>query len=91
MAMLKIKSEMDRTKAYMLAENHDSLTAMVHYSYLRKYVGIAKRHLEEPIDFRKGTFYRDYELKIPTDVSIGRKNWGDMKEFKLKKLRIALC
>lgn len=89
LAMLKTRSDMDITKAWIVAENHDSITALVKRDYIRKYVMIAKRHLEEEIDFRKGTFFRDYSLKIPVEVSVGRRDWGHMKELKLKKMRVA--
>lgn len=89
LAKLKIGDYIDQTKAWLVAENHDSITALVKRGYIRQYVSIAKRHLEEEIDFRKGTFFRDYMLKIPAEVSVGRRDWGHMKELKLKKMRIA--
>lgn len=87
-AALYIHTVVDRDKAFLLAENHDSLTAMVHHTYIRKYVNIAKPALEAPIDFRRGSFPRDYQMVIPVEVSIGRKNWGQMKDLKLKKMRM---
>jgi hypothetical protein len=83
--MVKTMDEMDKTKAFIVAENHDSVTAIVHYTYVRKYVHIVKRHLTEGIDFRRGTFYRDYELVIPCEVAISRTNWGEMRELKRLK------
>jgi DNA polymerase I-like protein with 3'-5' exonuclease and polymerase domains/uracil-DNA glycosylase len=84
-AFLRTWQEMDRTKAYIVAENHDSLTALVRRGYVRTYMAIVKKHLEAPVDFRKGTFYRDYQLVIPTETTISRTNWGHMKT--LRKLK----
>lgn len=88
LAMRRIVDAMDKTRAFMVAENHDSITALVHYSYLRSYVVLAKQMLEEPIDFRIGCFPRDYQLIIPTDVSIGRHNWGQMHGVKRMKVSL---
>lgn len=81
-AALRITAQVDRKKAYIIAENHDSLTALVHYSYLRKYCLIAKEEMEKPIDFRCCSLSRDYELIIPCEFAIGRHSWGRMKEIK---------
>lgn len=86
LAMLKLYDAIDRTKAFLVAENHDSITALVRYGYAHTYVALAKQFLTEPIDFRRGTFNRDYELIIPVEVAISRKSWGEMKE--LKKLHL---
>lgn len=86
-AMLKIVNEVDRTRCAFVAENHDSIDALVKLGYVRTYVNIARRHLTEGIDFRRGTFYRDYNLVIPVDVHIGRKNWGEMRE--MRKIKAA--
>lgn len=86
-AMLKTYDEMDKTKAFLVAENHDSITALVARGYLRTYIAIARRHLTEAIDFRRGTFFRDYSLIIPVDVALSRKSWGDMKT--INKIKVA--
>jgi DNA polymerase I-like protein with 3'-5' exonuclease and polymerase domains/uracil-DNA glycosylase len=88
-ALLFLDSNMDRTKAHLVAENHDSITALVKLGYLRTYVKLAKQALERPIDFRKCVLPRDYQLVIPCEFGIARKAWGSMKELKLKKLRLA--
>lgn len=85
-AMYKIWDEIDRQRAYLIAENHDSITALVKRGYLRQYDRIIRRHLMEPIDFRRGTFYRDYNLVIPCEGSISRTNWGHMTA--LRKVRL---
>lgn len=81
-AMLRIASLIDNTKAWLIVENHDSITALVHYRYIRKYIAIATAELMRGIDFRNCTLSRDYELIIPCEFSIGRKSWGKMKDIK---------
>lgn len=81
-ARLRIMARVDRTKAYIIAENHDSVTALVKRGYIREYCTIAKEELERPIDFRACSLSRDIELVIPAEFSIGRKRWGAMKEIK---------
>jgi DNA polymerase I-like protein with 3'-5' exonuclease and polymerase domains len=78
LAALKTWDEMDKHRAALVAENHDSITALVKRGYIRKYIQIVTKHLTEPCDFRKGTFYRDYQLVIPCEVAISRTNWGKM-------------
>lgn len=86
-AMWKTWDEVDRLKTYLVAENHDSITALVHRTYIRAYCLIIKKHLEESIDFRKGTFHRDYQLVIPCEGYISRRNWGSMGEIKKWNLK----
>ena len=90
LAVANINDRIDKMQARIVAENHDSITALVKRGYIRKYLSIAKTELEAPIDFRKGTFYRDYQMVIPSEWSIGRKNWEQMREVKLRGLRIPL-
>jgi DNA polymerase I-like protein with 3'-5' exonuclease and polymerase domains/uracil-DNA glycosylase len=84
-AGLRITNRMDRTKVHFIAENHDSLTALVHRTYIRKYCNIAKQELERPIDFNNCSLSRDYQLVIPCEFNIGRFNWGKMKEVRKVK------
>ena len=86
LALVKTWDQIDRAKAVLVAENHDSITAIVKRGYLREYVRIAREALLEPIDFRRGTFYRDYHIVIPCEVAVGRKNWGEMKTMRKIKL-----
>jgi uracil-DNA glycosylase family 4 len=72
----------DRDKMWFLAENHDSVTALVKRSYARRYMSIIKEALELPIDMRKCSLPRDIQLVIPAEFSIGRRNWGTIKEIK---------
>lgn len=86
LAMLKTWDEIDKQRAYLVAENHDSVTALVKRGYLRQYHKIITKHLLEPIDFRRGSFYRDYQLVIPCEGSISRTNWGQMSTLRKVKL-----
>lgn len=81
-AMLNLSRVIDRTRAFYVAENHDSLTSLVHLSYLREYCELVKPEMERGIDFRSCSLPRDYELKIPCEFAISTKNWGNMKEIK---------
>jgi len=87
-ARLRISARIDKTKCYIVGENHDSITALVRRGYLRVYISIAKQELERPIDFRGCSLSRDIDLIIPAEFSIGRKSWGQMKELKMNKLRL---
>lgn len=88
LAMVRGSERIDKDRAWFVGENHDSITAIVKWNYIRKYVLIIKEELERPIDFRIGNMPRDYDLKIPTDVSIGRRDWGNLKEIKMKRVRL---
>lgn len=85
-AMDRSADELDSLKYGFIAENHDSITGLVKRTYIRTYCRIIRQKLELPIDFRKGCFPRDYQLVIPTDISIGRHNWGDMHGIKRIKV-----
>lgn len=85
-AMLKTWDEVDRQRAYLVAENHDSITALVRRGYLRQYHKVITKHLTEAIDFRRGSFYRDYQLVIPCEGSVSRTNWGQMATLRKIKL-----
>lgn len=86
-AMQYIYRDTDGTRAALVAENHDSITALVKRGYIRQYVNLVRKHLTEAIDFRYGTFHRDYNLIIPCEVTLSRTSWGAMKE--MKKLKVA--
>lgn len=80
--MLRIRDLWDNTKAFYIAENHDNFTALVKLDYVKEFCAMAKPILESPIDFRGCSLSRDYQLIIPSDFSIGTKNWGKMKGIK---------
>lgn len=63
-------------------EAHDSSLAEIDPDDLELYAKTAKKYLERPIDFRKGSIKRDFELSIPAEVEYGER-WYGMKELKI--------
>lgn len=63
-----------------LVEAHDSLLAEVKVEFKEKYCELFKKHVEQPIDFRKCTLNRDFELVIPCELSQGE-DWENMIEI----------
>ena len=68
--------------AYPLAEAHDGHLAEVPIGREKEFYSIFKRIVETPIDFRRGSLSRDYELTIPCEGEWGE-NWKEMKEITL--------
>ena len=88
-AMVRISRRLGaayKTKFFFLEESHDSFLALCHQSIIQKTAIIIKEELEKPIDCRKCTLARDYDLVIPCDIQIGRrwiaksKDWPDGME-----------
>jgi len=69
--------------AIFVVEAHDSLLAEVPVGRELEYAAVFKKEIEQPIDHRKCSLRRDYELIIPAEFSIGRENWMDMEELQL--------
>jgi uracil-DNA glycosylase len=67
--------------AFLLSEMHDGILAEVHKGKELEFARCYKVNVEVPIDFRRCTLSRDYELMIPAEVSIGE-NWLDLEEVK---------
>lgn len=65
--------------AHIFAEKHDSVTSEVPRERVEEYKEIWDKIMQQPIDFRKCTLSRDIEYIIPTELSIGEENWGNMK------------
>jgi hypothetical protein len=68
--------------AWLLAESHDSGFSEVPRGREREYGTTYKRNVEKPIDFRKGSLKRDYQLSIPCEVNVGE-NWEEMETIEL--------
>ncbi len=68
--------------AYLLAEQHDGTLAEVWSGRELDYAMTYKRNIEVPIDFRRCTLSRPYELTIPCEISIGE-NWYAMEDVKV--------
>lgn len=70
-----------------ILEGHDALLAQIpdNDSQIAEYCAVAREELEKPIIFTGGTFDRQgFELIIPADFTIGRKNYKDLEKFKLE-------
>lgn len=68
------------TWAHFLVEQHDGALMQAKKGREMELGRLYKKNIESvPIDFRRGTLIRDYELVIPCEVSIGP-NWYEMKD-----------
>lgn len=66
-----------------LSESHDSLFTEVREGREMEYVQISKRLLEHPVDFRKCSLSRDFELTIPCEASWSKTNWMEIEDLKI--------
>lgn len=64
--------------AHLVFEAHDGAMALVKESREDEYIERFQKELERPIDFRKCSLSRDYELIIPSEASKGN-IWGELK------------
>jgi DNA polymerase-1 len=72
--------------AALLSENHDSALSEVKKDRALEFGLLYKQNVEsDPIDFRKCTLRRDFELVIPAEISVGE-SWDEnaMQEIKLE-------
>lgn len=72
----------DNSWLYFLNEAHDSLLATVKVEDKNRYVDLWKDEMEMPIDFNQGTFKRDIQLVIPTELQIGYECWAGMEDLR---------
>jgi hypothetical protein len=77
-----LRKTYEETKGWarFLAESHDSILAEVESGREKEYGEIFKRNVETEIDFRNCSLKRDYLLKIPCEIAVGKENWEDLKE-----------
>lgn len=74
--------------AEFLVESHDSCLSEVKREKALDFGRLYKSNVEsEPIDFRKCTLKRDYQLVIPCEVMIGN-NWDEHSMEEVKDLEI---
>src|SRR5271157_3344616 len=78
-AMLTVRRRL--AKYYMkyfafVVESHDSATALVADSLIPEYNAIIKEEMQRPINFKKCSLSRDYDLIIPCEIKVG-KRWVD--------------
>ena len=64
----------------ILSESHDSFLAQVPISQVDNAVRLFKEELDKPIDFSKCSLSRG-ELIIPSEVSLGVKDWEHMEKI----------
>ena len=68
-----------------LSEAHDGFLAEVPTGREAEYAQVFKNNVVTPIDFRKCTLSRDFELLIPMEAESGSENWKNLKELKLER------
>lgn len=78
----------DFPSAIFLTEQHDGLLSLVRTDRIYEYAEIASRIMSRPISYREGTFYRDYDLSIPAEVSFSTTNWMQMEDLHLDSVSI---
>jgi len=84
-AGMRIKSRLPWVR--FILEGHDALLAQIpdNDDQIAEYCAVAREELEKPITFSGGSFDRKaYELIIPADFTIGRKNYKDLEKLKFK-------
>lgn len=68
--------------SHLLAEQHDGILSEVKIGREEQFYLTYKKNVEQPINFKRCTLSRDYELTIPCEVSVGE-NWWEMEEVKV--------
>jgi DNA polymerase I-like protein with 3'-5' exonuclease and polymerase domains len=74
-------SEKTDSHNLLLYEGHDALLWDVPVENIGRHLEIVGKEMTQPIDFRKGSVYRDIELVIPIEKEIGRQNWYHMEHI----------
>ncbi len=69
-------------RAEFLSEQHDGVLAEIPKGLEREYCERYKEYVESPIDFRRCTLSREYDLSIPCEISMGE-NWYELEDFHL--------
>jgi len=69
--------------AHLLVEAHDGILAEVIEDRALEFGLFYKTNVEsEPIDFRRGSLPRPFQLTIPCEISISKTNWLEMEDVK---------
>lgn len=68
--------------AHLLTEAHDGSLWEIPTGREEEFAIAYKRNIEQPIDFRKGSLKRDYQLIIPAECSKGL-DWENLEEFRI--------
>ncbi len=61
-----------------LTEQHDASLVEIRKDELERYAALVKKYVETPIDFRKCSLKRDFELVIPSEIEWSENSWFDM-------------
>lgn len=69
------------SKYYFNVEAHDSVLAEVHKGLRDKYIEVFVKQYERPIDFKKCSLTRDFQLTIPCEVSWSAENWMNLQDL----------
>lgn len=77
-----IKTTEETPWARLLVEAHDGVLSETPIGRELEFSEIYKRNIEKPIDFRKCSLSRDYELTIPCETSAGE-SWYGMEEIEI--------
>lgn len=64
-----------------ISEAHDGFFAEVRRDHEKRYAETYKRNIEVPIDFRKCSLSRDYELTIPCEAEWSDTNWQELRKL----------
>lgn len=80
-SMRRIKEKFEG--ANFVVEAHDGLLAEIKIDRREEYYKVFKEVYERPIDCRKATLSRDYQLVIPAELSMSEDSWLGLKEVKL--------
>lgn len=64
---------------FFLAESHDGLLSEVRYGFEEEYKEIIITNMQQPINFKRCTLSRDFNLIIPTETKVSKENWGELQ------------
>lgn len=64
-----------------VAEQHDSNTFLVRDEFVQNFCIDFRRAIETPINFRKCSFSRNYDLVIPGEIETSSTNWKEMQRW----------
>lgn len=70
------------THARLINEAHDGTLAEVPIGEEEKYINEYKKNVESPIDFRKCSLSREFDLVIPSEASVSQNSWLDLEDWK---------
>ena len=66
---------------YLINEAHDGTLTEVPWGQEGYYIETYTKNVTKPIDFRKCTLYRDFELVIPAEAEWSKESWYRLKKW----------